>query len=132
MTIGQSEDFRVAASMGRRTFLDNGPANATIEVYATARPVDGAAAGGTPLVTIALAKPCGEIAAGALVLAQEAAGGDLILASGDAVWARFVAGDGEWAFDAEVSADGGGGEVQFPDTHLFAGGRAVLALSAIG
>lgn len=132
MTVELSEGFQGAASVGRRNFLDTGPANATIAVYATTRPAGGAPAGGAPLVTVTLAKPCGTIVAGALALEAVDPSGDLILDSGEAVWARFLNGDGAWAFDADVSAVGGAGEVQFPNINLLAGGRAQLSPSTIG
>lgn len=132
MTIGQSTDFQGAANLGRRNFLDTGSGSATCEIYGTVRPSDGDLAGGTPLVTVVLAKPCGEIVDGVLVLAADDPTGELILESGEAIWARFKNGDGAWAFDADVSADGGSGEVQFPNVNLLAGGRAPLSLSTIG
>lgn len=130
--IAQSEDFRAAASLGRKAFLDTGVGNATIRVFSTTRPAGGEAPGGDPLLVIVLAKPCGVIASGSLVLTPNDSAGELIAASGEAVWARFANGDDEWAFDADVSAEGGAGEVQFPATYLFAGGRAPLSPSAIG
>lgn len=130
--IAQSEDFRAAASIGRRAFLDTGAGNATIEIYGTERPAAGEAAGGAPLLTIVLAKPCADVVAGSLVLIANDPAGELISASGDAVWARFKNAEGTWAFDADVSLDGNGGEVQFPDIHLYEGGRAPLSPSVIG
>ena len=130
--ISQSEAFRAAASLARREFLDTGASNATIEVYDGARPAGGDPAGAAPLLVVTLAKPCGIISSGSLVLAQNDVAGDLIASTGDAVWARFINGDDQWAFDADVSLEGAGGEVQFPDTHLLAGGRVPLLPSAIG
>ena len=130
--ISQSEDFRAAASLARRNYLDSGAANATIEIYDGTRPAAGDPAAGAPLLVVTLAKPCGLVASGSLVLEQNDPAGDLIESTGDASWARFFNGDGEWAFDADASLEGGGGEVQFPDIHLLAGGRVPLLPSAIG
>lgn len=132
MTVAQSTDFQGAASLGRRTFLDTGTDNATIEIYGNTRPDAGAEPGASPLLTVILAKPCGAVVDGVLVLEAEDPTGELIAASGTATWARFVNGDGEWAFDADVSNEGGSGEVQFPSTVLYAGGRAPLSPSTIG
>lgn len=132
MTVAQSQDFQGAANAGRLAFLDTGAGNATIQIYGTARPAAGAAAGAAPLVTVVLAKPCGTVDNGLLVLASQDPAGDLITTSGTATWARFVNGAGTWAFDADVSVEGGAGEVQFPGTTLFAGGRAPLSTSTIG
>jgi hypothetical protein len=130
--IEQSEEFRAAASAGRLTFLDLGAGNATIETYGTARPAANADPGGTPLLITTLAKPAGEVVGGSIILAADEPAGDLVLQSGIAVWARFKNGDGDWVFDCDVSADGGGGEVQFIDIQLYAGGRAPLSPSSIG
>lgn len=131
--ITHSIALRGAANLGRRAFLDAGTGNAAIEVYGTARPAAGDPAGADPLLTIVLAKPCGELDDnGALILAANEPAGELVASTGDALWARFVNGDGEWAFDADVSVDGGGGEVQFPDINLKAGGRAPLSPSSLG
>lgn len=133
MSVSQSADFRGAANLGRRTFLDTGSGNATIEIYAGTRPAAGEEAGGDPLVLVVLAKPCGVIDAnGALALEPEDPEGELIVANGTATWARFLSADGVWAFDADVTNAGGGGEVQFPNTTLFEGGRAPLSPSTIG
>lgn len=132
MTIAQSADFQAAANVGRLDFLNVGDGNATIEIYGTARPSGGADAGGTPLVTVVLADPAGAIVDGILVLEANDPTGELILQSGAAVWARFKNGADAWAFDADVSATGGSGEVQFPNINLLAGGRAPLSLSTIG
>jgi hypothetical protein len=132
VTVALSDNFRAAASVGRRNFLDTGSANATAEIYATDRPAGGGEPGGVPLLTVVLAKPCGVITAGSLILAANDPAGELIAHSGIAVWARFVNGAGEWAFDCDVSISGGVGEVQFPVLQLYAGGRAPLSPSAIG
>ena len=49
-----------------------------------------------------------------------------------ATWARFMSGDGAWAMDADVSAEGGAGEVQLVSLTLYAGGRCPLKPSTIG
>lgn len=132
MTVAQADAFRGAASVGRRNFLDTGTGNATIEVYEGARPAPGDESGSDPLVVVVLAKPCGVIAAGSLVLTANDSSGELIARSGIAAWARFTNGDGQWAFDCDVSLSGGTGEVQFPNLQLYAGGRAPLAPSTVG
>ena len=132
MTVAQSVAFQGAANAGRLVFLDTGAGNATIEVYGTTRPSAGGAAGGDALVIAVLAKPCAIVVDGVLELIADDPTGELILNSGAAVWARFKNGDGTWAFDADVSVDGGAGEVQFPNVNLLAGGRAPLSPSTIG
>ena len=135
MSLSVSLDFVGAANVGRRDFLDSGPGHATIEVYSTDRPGSGAAPGGSPMVVVVLAKPCGEVIDGLLHLVANEPAGELILVgdgSTPAKWARFKNGAGAWAMDADVSVSGGGGEVQFPNINLIAGGRAPLSPSIIG
>lgn len=132
MSLAQSTAFRAAANTARKVFLDTGSAKATIEIYGNTRPVAGASPGASPLVIVTLAKPSGAVLSGVLVLAGDDPAGALILSNGIASWARFVNGNGDWAFDADVSDTSGVGEVQFPSTVLFAGGRVPLSPSTIG
>ena len=78
-------------------------AAATVALYS--------AAGGTLLGTRTLAKPCGNVnAAGRIELAADTAVTDLVLATGAATWATWVAADGVVL-----------GEGQVTDTTGFAG-----------
>lgn len=125
--IGQTSNFKDAALEGRRDYLDLGTGVARILVYANdaARPATGATATGTLLVTIELEKPSGTISGGEFTLA---AGDDvLVAASGVALWARVINGNGDIAFDCDVSDTSGSAELQLPSTTLFAGGNTRLA-----
>lgn len=124
--IGQTNDFKNAALEGRRDYLDLGSGVARIRIYGDnqPRPATGATATGTLLVTIDLEKPSGTIASGELTLA---AGDDVIVAaSGTALWARVINGNGDIAFDCDVSSTSGSAELQLPSTTLFAGGTTRL------
>lgn len=126
MTIGQTNNFKNAALEGRRDYLDLGSNVARILVYGNdqPRPATGATATSTLLVTIDLDKPSGTISAGELTLV---AGDDAIVAvSGTALWARIINGNGDIAFDCDVSNTAGSGEVKLPSTALFAGGTTRL------
>jgi len=48
------------------------------------------------------------------------------------VWARFVNGNGESAWDCDVSAEGGPREVWLDSVQLFAGGRATITAGTLG
>jgi hypothetical protein len=126
MTIGQTNDFKNAALEGRRDYLDLGSGVARILVYGDdePRPATGATATGTLLVTLELDKPSGLISAGELTLIE---GDDAIVAaSGTALWARVINGNGDIAFDCDVSNTAGSAELKLPSTALFAGGTTRL------
>lgn len=126
MTIGQTNDFKNAALQGRLDYLNLGTGVARILIYGNdvARPTTGATATGSLLVTLELDDPAGSISAGDLTLEP---GDDAIIAiSGTALWARVINGDDDIAFDCDVSATGGSGEIQIPSTTLFAGGTTRL------
>jgi hypothetical protein len=124
--IGQTNNFKNAALEGRRDYLDLGAGVARILIYGDdqPRPATGATASGTLLVTIELEKPSGTISGGEFALA---AGDDvLVVASGTALWARVINGNGDIAFDCDVSDTSGSAELQLPSTTLFAGGTTRL------
>jgi hypothetical protein len=126
MTIGQTNDFKNAALQGRLDYLNLGTGVARVLIYAdnVARPATGATATGTLLVTLELADPAGTISAGDLTLV---AGDDAIVAaSGTALWARVINGNGDIAFDCDVSNTAGSAELKLPSTALFAGGTTRL------
>lgn len=118
-----------------RAFADTGVQNSRIHLYATTQPAMGADPGGTPLVTLLLAKPCGAVAGGVLTLDQADAGGDLIMATGSAVWARWVNGNDELVADGTVSDTAGTGDIKLDGTTgtlLYAGAYALLGSATLG
>lgn len=130
MTVTISTAHNEARLTGTLTFLDTGPGAAAINIYAGVRPAGGAAAGGAALVVIPLDQPAGTVAGGVLTLASSAV--PLIANSGVATWARIVTANGAYAFDCDVSATGGAGEIQLPSTTLFAGGKTTLVSGVLG
>ncbi len=101
-------------------FLAMGTSNARIEIYEGTRPVLGEEPTGERLASIVLVEPVGDIKDGVLTLTptEEA----IIETSGEATWARVLNGDGELAWDCDVSDLAGLGELRLPSTTLFAGG----------
>lgn len=91
----------------------------------------GAAADST-LVTIALQQPPAMLAEGVLVLMPLDLEGSVILQSGDAAWARFVDGAGDWVMDTDVGLEGSDAVVWLRSLTLRAGGRCPLMSSVIG
>jgi hypothetical protein len=129
MSVTISAAHAEARLTATRDYLDTGTDHARVRIYDGTRPAPGGA-GTTLLVEIALDKPCGTVAAGVLTLASSDL--PLVANSGVATWARVVNGDGDDAFDCDVSETGGAGEVQLSTTALFAGGKTALESAVLG
>lgn len=128
--ITESTASKEAALEGRRQFIDSGSGVGRIRIYNGTRP----SSGGTPttmLVEIPLDEPCGVVAGGVLTLASSAV--PLVANSGNATWARIVNGNGDHAFDCDVSTVAAGtGQIQLEDTSLLAGGKTQLVSGVLG
>lgn len=111
-------------------FLALGTDPAMAQIYDGTRPAFGAAPTGNLLTTILLSEPMGTVAGGALSVATTAEA--LIVNTGIATWARVTNGNGTIAWDCDVSATGGGGELQLPSTALYAGGYARIVSGTLG
>ena len=121
-----SPEHNEARLLGTLAFLDAGASNATIEIYATARPAGGADPLGAPLATLTLARPCAVLTGAALVL-QPLTAPATVTATGAAAWARWLNGDGVWALDCDVSVEAGVGELRLTQLQLYAGGLVPLS-----
>jgi hypothetical protein len=124
----QHNEYRLAGTLAH---LDSGTGPARLQVYEGTRP---GAAGGTPagslLVEITLTQPAGVVAAGQLALTQAEDG--LIATSGTATWGRFVNGDGQACFDADVNDGINNGEIEMASRQLYAGGDAKMLSVVLG
>lgn len=117
--------LRAAAALAATlAALDAGTTGATIDLYASVRPANGAAPGGSALATFTLAQPAGTITAGVLTLTLP--DDALILTTGIAAWARFTA-DGHILQDCDVTDTLGTGTVRLATTQLYAGGSVHMA-----
>lgn len=109
--------------------LNAGTTGATVAIYGSARPANGAPPGGPALVTLTLAKPAGTIDAGVLTLAApDDAMSDI---TGVAIWAR-VSANGSVIFDCDVSDVSGTATIRLATTQLYAGGSLHLSSGALG
>ena len=130
MTIAITLEHNEARLAGTLAFLDAGPEPARLRIYGGTRPATPIEApAGDFLVEIALTKPAGTIADGALTLTAVEDG--LIQRSGIATWARFLNGEGASAFDADAGEGPGPWEVQLVTTQLYAGGNATLVSAVL-
>lgn len=111
-------------------FLALGAENAKVHVYDGERPPLGGPPAGHRLASILLVEPIGTVADGLLILAPTPE--VMILASGEAAWARIVNGDGALAWDCDVSDLNGSGELRLPSTTLYAGGYTRLVSGTLG
>lgn len=118
--------------LGTVAYADLGANPSKIQLFSTAKPAIGAAAGGSPLVEMILAKPCGTIVSNKLRLVQADLTGDMIMTSGTAVWGRWLNGNGDLVGDGDLSDDAGTGFFRIAGTAgtiLYAGARAILGVT---
>ena len=135
MTFEISPAHNTARLQATLALANTGGANPRIEFYATARPPFGDAAGGSPLATATLAKPCGTVADGVLSLVQDNSNGDLVAVTGVPLWARWFNGSGVAIADGSVSGVSGGGDFVIAGTSgasIYAGGLLLLGTTALG
>ena len=145
MTLSVSFDLKNARLIAVVAFLDTGAGVARVRIYPGVRVLVGAAPNSGFLAELPLQKPSGSVLDGLLTLAA----GDPVLNanSGVATWARVVNGNGETAFDCDVSDMTGAGEIAFDcdvsdmtgdavikleKTQLYEGGKAFLTSAVLG
>lgn len=120
-------NYRLAGTL---EFLNLGTGAAKIQIYGNTRPAFNGDPGVAPLVEITLTDPAGSVSGGFLVLEQAA---DAMNAqSGAATWARVVNGNGDTAFDCDVSDNAGAATIKLVDTMLRAGGVTRLISAVLG
>lgn len=120
-------DYRLNAVVN---FLAIGTDNASVRIYGGVRPAFGAAPSGDLLATLVLIEPIGDVEDGELAITPTAEA--LIETSGEATWARIVNGDGELAWDCDVSDLNGTGELRLPSATLYAGGYTRIVSGLLG
>ena len=129
---------QLAASIAR---ADTGPAASRIQIFDNTQPAGGAAAGVTPQADVVLAKPCGAVVGGVLVLYPADPGGTMVLRTGIPRWARWLSGDTKVMVDGtatDLDHDGDfkltGGTTAPGETSptLYAGGLVLLGATSIG
>lgn len=133
MTIGPEHVLvQLAASLA---FADTGALPSRILLYADAGAATGAAPVGEPLAEIALAKPCGTIAAGTLTLHVADPAGVMVLVTGIPRAAQWISGAGHLVGAGAVTDMDHGGDFRVaggatPDGDdspmLYAGGLVLL------
>ena len=130
MSISLSNAHLVTRIEATRSFIDQGELNARIRLYAGTRPLSPEE---TPtsamLAEVQLTKPCGTITG--LTLNLTTVSNALITQTGVVTWARLVNGNEETALDLDCSETDAGGDIQFAQTQLYAGGYAQLTSASL-
>ena len=135
MTLVIGTDHALAQLAASIAFADAGAQPSRIRLYADAGAATGAAPAGDPLAEIALAKPCGTIAAGQLTLHVADPAGAMVLATGQPRAAQWVSGAGLLVAAGTVTDMDHGGDFRVggastppgDDTPtLYAGGLVLL------
>jgi hypothetical protein len=121
MTLSVSFDLKNARLSAVVAFLDTGAGVARVRIYPGARPLVSAPPDAGFLAELPLLKPSGSVMDCILTLAP---GSPVLNAnSGVAAWARVVNGNGETAFDGDVTDTAGAGEIKIQSTVLYEGGE---------
>lgn len=135
MSLAIGPDCVLAQLAATIAFADTGSGASTIHLYTDAAAADGSAPAGSPIASIALAKPCGSIADGQLTLHPADAAGALVLASATPRAAQWISADGllvaaGTVTDTEHAGDfriGGAATASGDDSpQLYAGGLVLL------
>lgn len=135
MTLAIGPAHALAQLAATLAFADAGAQPSRILLYADAGAATGAAPGAAPLVEVALAKPCGTIAAGQLTLHPLEPAGAMVLANGQPRAAQWMSGAGQLVAAGTVTDTAHAGDFRISgaatpagdDTPtLYAGGLVLL------
>lgn len=129
LSTSHASERATAALAATLAKLNSGVTGATVSLYSTTRPANGADAGGAAQAVLTLPKPAGSIAAGVLTLGVVTDA--MITATGTALWARVEV-DGAPLFDCDVSDTTGTATIRLATTQLYAGGSVRLASGILG
>jgi hypothetical protein len=106
------------------------PLGGLIKLYTGARPAAGATPIGALQATVELPNPCGTLSDGTLTFTPGAEGQRI--ADSEITWARMTDGGGVWVMDLDVSASGGGGDMQLSTVVGFTGAFVRITSGVIG
>ena len=116
----------LARLQATQAFADSGAEASRITLYDASEQL---------LATLTLTKPCGQITEGGyLLLTQASGGGDMIIASGQAVTGVWSSSDGKLIGRGQVTDEAGDGHFKLlgsTGTQLYAGGKVILGETRI-
>lgn len=140
MTFYIGPDLTAAQLVATIARADMGASPSRIQLFDNTRPAGGDPAGVTPQAEITLAKPCGAIVGGVLVLHPADAGGSMVLRTGVPAWGRWLSGDNKVMADGSVTDPDNGGDFQVTggltapggtSPTLYAGGLVLLGATTL-
>lgn len=103
--------------------LDAGAGPGTVEIRTGAQPANAdAAATGTLLAVLTLSDPAFGAPSAGVVTANSITGDSSANASGTAGWFRAKDSNGNAVIDGNITATGGGGDLELDDVNIVAGG----------
>ncbi|MFD2755036.1 hypothetical protein [Comamonas terrae] len=108
-----------------QVFADSGPGASTVKLYDAAEQL---------LATLTLTRPCGTITEAGYLQLTQAQAGELILASGVAVYGVWGTSDGRMVARGDVTDEAGAGVFRLlgtSGTQLYAGGLVILGETLI-
>lgn len=133
MTLNFSQTVLTDRLQALTRALDADTAPGRINLYSGPRPAPGATVTSqTLLASIPFQKPSSGGVVNNVLTLNYVAGPVLAVGTGVAIWARFVAGNGAYVADMDVSLilmpDGtaGTGEIRLDDTQVYAGGSVTI------
>lgn len=130
--ISISAEHNAVRLQATKGFIDTGTGVAALLLYDVARVADDVDAG-SPLATITLPYPCGEVTSTGLELAPSADG--FVHRTGDVLWGRIINRDGDVVLSADVRTETDppeDGEIVVAQRTHFAGGSATLVSGVLG
>lgn len=111
-------EARLVATAAR---LDASATPSRIEFYAPPRVAITATPAAAALVVVTLAKPCGAIAGGILILDVTPPPEGQVISGGDIAWGRIVDGDGVALLQGDAGLEGSGADIEVDSLTVFEG-----------
>lgn len=111
-------DYNTTVRNDRMTVVNTASAGGKLSLYSGTKPAPGGAIT-TLLAEFNLASPAGAVSGGVLTFTDPA--NTVVVASGQATWARITNSGGSWVADLTVSQVGGTGEIRLTEDDLTTG-----------
>jgi len=127
-----TSDHKAARNLATLAWLDTGPGNAYLELYAPPGPPSApeAAVDAVVMARVDLQKPAGLMMGAAISL--QAAGDGMALLTGQVGWARLVTAAGRVAADGAVSGMDGDAPFKLSSVQIYRGGVVHLLSAVLG
>lgn len=140
MTWRIGPELSAAQLQATLALADAGAGHARVRLYTTARPDTLGDHGDAPQADVLLARPCGAVIGGVLVLYPLDAAGTIVMQSGLPRWGEWISGAGVVLTDGSVTDMDGGGDIRVDGAEtppgetspmFYAGGLVQLGITAL-